>query len=419
MEADEQMAEMHRLRLRVNAQDHVVEVEARMTLADVLRDELRLTGTHLGCEHAVCGACTVIVDGRLVRSCAAFAVQFDGRHVKTVDGLAGEEGLNELQQAFARNDALQCGFCTPGFLMLATQFLREHADPTESSVREAMASNLCRCTGYAGIVKAVAEVAGGRQRAARDRRWNGGIARLMTTTTDTNPQHHRVAHRFVVPLPPDATFAWLCDARRVVRCVPGLAPPDGSSAATLRLRHDGHTGVLEGTASSFATDGSRRHARIMLEARAAADAASAGAEVTVDVAPHPGGCEVALVATAFLAPTMLPASAVAATARRLVEQFALNVEHELLHPDNGPVAAHEDACLPATPASPPARLLHPTAVAAAVAAVLAVLLLWRRLSRARSSPGRDPGSWVRGGTKLSAVGRPHAAGVSRRSARDR
>jgi carbon-monoxide dehydrogenase small subunit len=130
--------------------------EPRKTLADFLRDDLGLTGTHLGCEHGVCGACTVLLDGRAVRSCLVLAVQAAGHAVWTVEGLAGPDGeLHPIQDAFSEYHALQCGFCTPGFLMSAVEFLREQPRPDEGQVREALSGNLCRCTGYVNVVKAV------------------------------------------------------------------------------------------------------------------------------------------------------------------------------------------------------------------------------------------------------------------------
>jgi carbon-monoxide dehydrogenase small subunit len=143
------------IRVTVNGRPHEATVEVRKTLADFLRDDLELTGTHLGCEHGVCGACTVILDGAAVRSCLLFAAQVNGRHIETVEGLADGETLNPLQQAFHEHHALQCGFCTPGFLMTVTCFLRECPDPSDAQIREAIAGNLCRCTGYKNIVTAV------------------------------------------------------------------------------------------------------------------------------------------------------------------------------------------------------------------------------------------------------------------------
>jgi len=134
-------------------------VEARMTLADFLRHEINLTGTHLGCEHGVCGACTVLLDGRSARSCLVFAVQANGCEVTTVEGLADDDQLSVLQQAFIDNHGLQCGYCTPGMLITLTELLRENPQPSEQEVREALTGNLCRCTGYAGIVAAALDAA--------------------------------------------------------------------------------------------------------------------------------------------------------------------------------------------------------------------------------------------------------------------
>jgi len=142
------------IRVTVNGRSYEKTVEVRKTLADFLRDDLDLTGTHLGCEHGVCGACTVVLDGAAVRSCLLFAVQAHGRELQTVEGLADGDRLNPLQEAFRRHHGLQCGFCTPGFLMTLTCFLRECPDPTEAEVREAISGNLCRCTGYKNIVAA-------------------------------------------------------------------------------------------------------------------------------------------------------------------------------------------------------------------------------------------------------------------------
>ena len=146
-------------RVTVNGKAHARIVESRLTLADFLRHELGLTGTHLGCEHGVCGACTVLVDGRSARSCLMFAVQANGCEVTTVEGLTPDSGLSVLQQAFVDNHGLQCGFCTPGMLITLTELLRENPAPSEDEVRDALTGNLCRCTGYAGIVKAALDAA--------------------------------------------------------------------------------------------------------------------------------------------------------------------------------------------------------------------------------------------------------------------
>jgi carbon-monoxide dehydrogenase small subunit len=142
------------IRVTVNGRVYERTVEVRKTLADFLRDDLDLTGTHLGCEHGVCGACTIVLDGAAVRSCLLFAAQVHGREIQTVEGLADGDRLNPLQEAFREHHGLQCGFCTPGFLMTLTCFLRDTPDPTEAQVREAISGNLCRCTGYKNIVTA-------------------------------------------------------------------------------------------------------------------------------------------------------------------------------------------------------------------------------------------------------------------------
>jgi aerobic carbon-monoxide dehydrogenase small subunit len=168
------MKDTHAIALHVNGRHHELVVEARRTLADMLRHDLGYTGTHLGCEHGICGACTVIMDGSPVRACLVFGVQADGASVRTVEGLTeGSAGpLSDLQQAFSDHHALQCGFCTPGFLMLAEAYLAEEAYRAEAEAghplseeraRELVASNLCRCTGYQGIIDALVATARARQ----------------------------------------------------------------------------------------------------------------------------------------------------------------------------------------------------------------------------------------------------------------
>ena len=143
------------VRLSVNGREHEAEVEPRLSLADCLRDVLDLTGTHVGCEHGVCGACTVLLDGEPVRSCLMLAVQAGGHAVTTVEGLSPSEGLAPLQQAFQDKHGLQCGYCTAGILLTTHAFLKEHPHPTPDEIREMLAGNLCRCTGYHFIVEAV------------------------------------------------------------------------------------------------------------------------------------------------------------------------------------------------------------------------------------------------------------------------
>ena len=154
------MPDTRKIALTVNGRRYEETVETRYTLADFLRQQLGLTGTHLGCEHGVCGACTVLLDGQTVRSCLMLAVQADGHELLTVEGIAPDDThLHPLQEAFRDNHGLQCGFCTPGMLITLLEFLREYPDPTEAEVRVALSGNLCRCTGYQGIVAAALDAA--------------------------------------------------------------------------------------------------------------------------------------------------------------------------------------------------------------------------------------------------------------------
>ena len=151
--------------IRVNGQPREIRVEARKLLADALREDLGLTGTHVGCEHGVCGACTILLDGDAVRACLMFAVQAEGCDVVTIEGVAGGAGaMGDVQQAMHECHGLQCGFCTPGFVMSITAFLEQHPNPDERAIREGLSGNLCRCTGYAGIVAAVKAAASARAR---------------------------------------------------------------------------------------------------------------------------------------------------------------------------------------------------------------------------------------------------------------
>ena len=149
------MSKKTAIRVNINGRDHAIAVEPRRTLDDAIREDCGQTGTHIGCEHGVCGACTVIVDGEPMRSCLMFAVQADGKKIRTVEGLADGDKLHPMQQAFMDHHALQCGFCTPGFLMLAVGVLERDPDISNEDLVDVLSSNLCRCTGYQNIIKAV------------------------------------------------------------------------------------------------------------------------------------------------------------------------------------------------------------------------------------------------------------------------
>ncbi len=154
------------VRLTVNGEPHEVEVETRLLLVHLLRDTLGLTGTHVGCDTSNCGACTVHLDGEAVKSCTVLAVQADGAEVKTIEGMADGATLHPLQQGFWDQHGLQCGFCTPGMIMQAAWLLEQNADPSEAEIREGISGNLCRCTGYVNIVKAIQQAAGSLREAA-------------------------------------------------------------------------------------------------------------------------------------------------------------------------------------------------------------------------------------------------------------
>jgi carbon-monoxide dehydrogenase small subunit len=153
------MTEKTPITLHINGRDYDIAVEARRTLVDAIREDCGQTGTHIGCEHGVCGACTIILDGEPVRACLMFAVQADGKAIRTVEGLADGDTLHPMQQAFMDHHALQCGFCTPGFLMLAVSVLEREPDISDEGLIDVLSSNLCRCTGYQNIIKAVRAVA--------------------------------------------------------------------------------------------------------------------------------------------------------------------------------------------------------------------------------------------------------------------
>ena len=159
------MADLHPIHVTVNGRAHRCSIEPRTHLVDFLREDLGLKGSHLGCEHGVCGACTVHLDGQIVRGCLTLAVQADGGEVQTIEGLSASGVIRDLQQAFVRRNALQCGFCTSGMLMAAKELVEQHPDATRAEVREFISGNYCRCTGYHAIVDAICEVMQARKEA--------------------------------------------------------------------------------------------------------------------------------------------------------------------------------------------------------------------------------------------------------------
>ncbi|HUC68611.1 MAG TPA: 2Fe-2S iron-sulfur cluster-binding protein, partial [Stellaceae bacterium] len=224
---------LHEITVTVNGREHRAQVPARLTLVDFLRDTLRLTGTHAGCEHGVCGACSILLDGRPMRSCLIFAVQAEGSAITTVEGLApGPEGLSILQDSFWEMHALQCGFCTPGMLVTARDIVLRLGEVSEARIREELAGNLCRCTGYVGIVDAVRDVAAGRapQQAAAAAPVAQRTDRMPTPPPAASPPQAAPARagdgamledRLRLAAAPDAAWAALSDLRRVAACLPG------------------------------------------------------------------------------------------------------------------------------------------------------------------------------------------------------
>ena len=178
------MTEKHAITVTVNGRAHTADVEPRTLLVDFLRDGLGLKGTHIGCEHGVCGTCTVLLDDRSVRSCITFAVQADGAQVRTVEGLATGPDMHPLQDEFWHKQGLQCGYCTPGMLMRACEILEQNPDPTAEQVREGIASNLCRCTGYQFITEAVMAAAG---RLRGEQSWDPTRPTAATSVSEETP----------------------------------------------------------------------------------------------------------------------------------------------------------------------------------------------------------------------------------------
>jgi carbon-monoxide dehydrogenase small subunit len=305
---------MAEVRLTVNGTEVTLEVEPRLTLADGLRHRLGLTGTHLGCEHGVCGACTVLVDGHAARSCLMFCVQADGHEVTTVEALGSPDDLHPLQAAFRRHHGLQCGFCTPGFLMSAYELLRDRPVELEDErrLREELSGVLCRCTGYAGIVEAVREVAAAHPDGLPQPQALGRPLTVRGDASAAEPRPARVAERPAaisaeqlsipagepsetidvstsIPASPQATWALLEDFPRMSRCMPGveLEAVDGDDSYSGRVRV--HLGPMRmnfaGAARVLECDPERRTLRAMAVGR---DPSGSGIRALVTLSAEPG-----------------------------------------------------------------------------------------------------------------------------------
>jgi aerobic-type carbon monoxide dehydrogenase small subunit (CoxS/CutS family)/carbon monoxide dehydrogenase subunit G len=311
------------VRLSVNGTAVTLDVEPRLTLADALRHRLGLTGTHLGCEHGVCGACTVLVDGAAARSCLLFCVQMDGAEITTVEALGTPDDLHPLQEAFRRHHGLQCGFCTPGFLMSSYELLRDGADglEDEAHLREELSGVLCRCTGYAGIVEAVRDVAAahpgglpapkalgapiiihrsvppvGEERAlevAGEVEPERAAARGVELSVPEGEPNETVDVATTISPGPDQAWELLRDLLKVSRCMPGveLEGEDGEDTYSGRVRV--HLGPMRlsfaGAARVLERDPERRMLRVLAAGR---DASGSGvrADLTVSAdAAEPGG----------------------------------------------------------------------------------------------------------------------------------
>ena len=215
------MSEKTAITLTINGRDHAIGVEPRRTLADAIREDCGQTGTHIGCEHGICGACTVIVDGEPVRSCLMFAVQADGKEIRTVEGLADGDSLHPMQQAFMDHHGLQCGFCTPGFLMLAVGVLEREPDISDEDLLDVLSSNLCRCTGYQNIIKAVRAAA--KEMRERNERFRcmpdktEYVGRSVPRLEDRPLSPARAASPPIFHFPSNGTCAWCARLSRTAQ----------------------------------------------------------------------------------------------------------------------------------------------------------------------------------------------------------
>lgn len=355
---------MTHVRLTVNGTDVEVDVEPRHTLADTLRDRLRLTGVHLGCEHGVCGMCTVLIDGRAQRSCLLFTVQLDGAEVTTVEALGRPSELHPIQQAFHSHHALQCGFCTPAFLLSAYELLRDNPSLEGADLPAEMSGVLCRCTGYRGILDAVRDVSAtypdgppppgnlGTDRAMAVR---AGAARPAAAGTPAPSPAGRAAPHVpatdveapegeptavvdvttVVAVEPSRVWELLTDIPRTARCLPGAeldaetAP--GRYAGRARIAAGPLRFTFHGVAAVLTADSGTRTLRVVASGDEAGGGSTASADLTVRVEPAESGSAVHATARIFLAGRIarFGRSIAGDISRGLFEQFGRNVEAAL------------------------------------------------------------------------------------------
>ncbi len=332
-------AQLATVSLTVNGRALAVAVEPRMHLADLLREQLNLTGTHLGCEQGVCGACTVLLDGKPQRSCIAYAVDCDGSEITTIEGFGDDATMAALREAFAAYHALQCGFCTSGMLITARDIVLRLGEVPERRIREELSGNLCRCTGYVGIVAAVSAVAVGRtpQIAAARVPVSARAAAPSVVESAAAPTPAIlgggpvVEERLKLAGPPHAVWAVLCDVPRVAACLPGAVPE--------RIEGDEITGEIQialgpikanfrGT-GTLSLDDARRKGRITGRGRDSLSGSVADGEVNWQVLPAADGTELVLELSWRLTGVLAQFSRgglVQDVVRRLAAEFARNLD---------------------------------------------------------------------------------------------
>ncbi|MCC7047566.1 MAG: SRPBCC family protein [Alphaproteobacteria bacterium] len=299
---------MTRIALTVNGAAVAAEVEPRLSLADFLRERRRLTGTHLGCEHGVCGACTVELDGEIARSCINLAVACDGAAVRTIEGFDDDPLMDQLRRAFTREHALQCGYCTPGMLIAARDLCRRKPGADEATIRKEMSGNLCRCTGYVGIIRAIKSVIGAPAPATAPVAPRAAPAAAPAvpraapaptepaappvSTSRTRQGWTRVEERLEVPFPPGQVWALFQDIRRVAPCMPGAELVDYAGGPSAKGRVTAKFGPIAASfegAARFAADPGTQSGSIAGTGRDRRSATRAEGEVRYRLTPADGG----------------------------------------------------------------------------------------------------------------------------------